>query len=43
MTKTLDIIGEQHDDDIEGPKMSGEPAAAPVLPIDLILPRLELF
>jgi hypothetical protein len=41
--KTLDTSHEQNDDYIEGPKMSEEPTAAPALPIDIILPRLELF
>jgi hypothetical protein len=41
--KTLDTSREQNDGYIEGPKMSEEPAAAPALPIDIILPRLELF
>jgi hypothetical protein len=35
------MIREQNDSYIEGQKMSGEPAAAPALPIDLITPRLE--
>jgi hypothetical protein len=42
-TKTQDIIGRQNNDYIEGSKMSGDRAAAPVLPLDIILPHLELF
>jgi hypothetical protein len=37
------LIGGQNDGHIESPKMSDEPGAAPVLPIDIILPQLELF
>jgi hypothetical protein len=43
MTKTRDTSRVQNDDYIEGPKMSEGPAAAPALPIDIILPHLELF
>jgi hypothetical protein len=42
-TKTRDIMNRQRDGDIEGHKMSEERAAAPPLPIDLILPRFEQF
>jgi hypothetical protein len=42
-TKTPDIIGWQNDDDIEDQQMSGDTDAAPALPIDIILPPLELF
>jgi hypothetical protein len=41
--ENTDTSRKQNDDYIEGPKMSEEPAAAPALPIDIILPRLELF
>jgi hypothetical protein len=37
------MIGEQNDCYIEGPNMSGETTAALGLPLDIILPRLELF
>jgi hypothetical protein len=37
------MISGQNDGYIEGQKMSEEQAAAPELPIDLILPRLEQF
>jgi hypothetical protein len=42
-TKTLDTIGGPNEAHIEHQKTSGETAAAPALPIDIILQRLELF
>jgi hypothetical protein len=36
----INIIGRQQDGSIEGQKMLGETAAAPGLPLDIILPRL---
>jgi hypothetical protein len=42
-TKTSDMIGGHNDGYIAGPEMSGEPVAAPALPLGIILPRLELF
>jgi hypothetical protein len=43
MTKTSGRLERQSDDDIEGQKMSGEMAAAPGIPLDIILLRLKLF
>jgi hypothetical protein len=37
------IIGRQHDSDIEDQQISGDTAAAPVFPLDIILRRLELL
>jgi hypothetical protein len=42
-TKTPDIIGRQNDGHIEGQKTPGETFAALAVPLDLILPLLELF
>jgi hypothetical protein len=42
-TKTPEIIVWQNERYIEAQKMSGETVAAPALPIDIILARLEVF
>jgi hypothetical protein len=41
--ETPDIISRRDEGYIEGQKMSGETAAEPALPIDIILPQTELF
>jgi hypothetical protein len=41
--RTPDIIGRQDYGSIEGQKIPGETGAAPALPIDIILPHLEMF
>jgi hypothetical protein len=42
-TKTAGIIGWQNDGIIEGQQVLGDTSAAPALPRDIILARLELF
>jgi hypothetical protein len=41
--KTQGIIGSQHDGYIEGQQISGDTAAAPEFPIDIILSRPNCF
>jgi hypothetical protein len=41
--KTPDILGQQNDGYTEGQKISGATTAAPAIPLDIILPHLELF
>jgi hypothetical protein len=41
--KIPDIIGWQHDGDIEGKQITGNTAAAPAFPLDIIWRRLELL